>query len=100
MVRSVASGRARRHAQQAETKGGARSAQRIEWTSAELEVAARRDLTAIQIARMLGRSRYAVDRKRQLMKHDPKTARLAGLDNELARLAAPETINVAPRYER
>lgn len=49
------------------------------WTGAELEVAARADLTAKQVAVMLGRTVSAVHTKRRLMENDPKTIRFAGV---------------------
>lgn len=54
-----------------------------EWTGPELELAARTDLTVRQIARMIGRSYYAVSTKRRLLRLDPKTIAVAGIPNGL-----------------
>ena len=51
------------------------------WTGPELEVAARTDLTARQVATMLGRTMFAVRTQRQKLRNDPKTIRLAGLSS-------------------
>lgn len=50
-----------------------------QWTGPELEVAARRDLTAAQVAAMIGRTVTAVTKMRQKLRDDPKTINLAGL---------------------
>ncbi|MEV5819373.1 hypothetical protein AB0L22_09370 [Micromonospora haikouensis] len=51
-----------------------------EWTGPELEVVARTDLTAVQVASMLGRTPAAVRAQRHLLKKvDPKTTALAGV---------------------
>lgn len=81
-----------------ETRRDANNAGKL-WTSAELEVVARRELSARTVAGKLGRSYESVKHKRRALLHDPKTARLAGIDSTLADLAAPVTINIAPRYE-
>lgn len=49
-----------------------------EWTGPELELAARDDLTAVEIARMLGRTRYAVTSMRYKLRREPAKQRLAG----------------------
>lgn len=82
-----------------ETRKSARRSGKV-WTSAELETAARADLSTLDVAAITGRSLHAVSQVRSRMNREPRYAYLAGLDNELARLAQPETINVEPRYER
>jgi hypothetical protein len=49
------------------------------WTGPELELAARKDLTAREVALRLGRSYSAVVTMRGKLKSDPKTINLAGL---------------------
>lgn len=51
-----------------------------EWTGPELEIAARDDLTVMEMALMLGRSYNAVIKKRGLLRRDdPRTVNLAGV---------------------
>ena len=50
-----------------------------EWTGPQLELAARGDLTAQQIAVMTGRTRYAVNSARRRLRSDPRYQNLAGL---------------------
>lgn len=50
-----------------------------QWTGPELEIAARPDLTAREVAAMLGRTIAAVKAARQKSQHDPKWQRVAGL---------------------
>lgn len=54
--------------------------------------------TAAAIAERLGRTRAAVARMRQQIRRDPRVAHLAGVDTDVARLADPAVINIAPRY--
>lgn len=49
------------------------------WTGPELEVASRRDLTAREVARLIGRTVYAVEQKRRALKIDPQAIALAGV---------------------
>jgi|SRR5581483_4478948 len=49
-----------------------------QWTGPELEIASRSDLTAIQVAQMLGRTVSAVQNKRQQLRIDPRMINLAG----------------------
>lgn len=63
-----------------------------------METVARHDLTAVEIALRTGRTVEAVERMRSIVNRDPRKARLAGLDTDVARLADPGTINIAPRY--
>ena len=67
-----------RDARQAETVSTATNARKV-WTGPELELLGRDDLSHAQMARMLGRSLYAVRHKlRKLNAGDPKVTRLAG----------------------
>lgn len=50
-----------------------------QWTGPELELAARTDLTAIEVAQMIGRTAFAVAHKRSALKVDPRAINLAGL---------------------
>jgi hypothetical protein len=50
-----------------------------EWTGPELEIAARPDLTAQQVALMLGRTLRGVRRMRDRLRNDPKIRHLAGV---------------------
>lgn len=50
-----------------------------QWTGAELEIAARPDLTAKEVALMLGRTFAAVEKMRRKLQADPKTINLAGI---------------------
>lgn len=50
-----------------------------QWTGPELELAARRDLTAAQVAKLTGRTIKAVANMRRKLRDDPKTINLAGL---------------------
>jgi len=54
-----------------------------QWTGPELEIAARSDLTAQEVALMLGRTLYAVKHARRKLK-EPKWAEVAGLSREVA----------------
>lgn len=49
------------------------------WTGPELEIAARKDLTATQVARMIGRSPNAVQKIRTKLRRDPRKVLLAGV---------------------
>lgn len=49
------------------------------WTGPELELAARTDLSARQIALMIGRTHNSVESMRQALRHEPKFINLAGL---------------------
>lgn len=73
----------RRVAQQARWNSTLRDAahrHRQEWTGPELELVARPDLSARQVAQMLGRTLYAVRTQRhKLAAGDPRTVRLANL---------------------
>ena len=51
------------------------------WTGPQLELAARDDLTAVQVAPMLGRTVAAVRMMRAKLREDPKIIMLAGLDD-------------------
>lgn len=50
-----------------------------QWTGPELEIAAREDLTATQVALMLGRTEAAVRVMRHKLREDPRKINLAGL---------------------
>ena len=54
----------------------------VQWTGPEMELLARRDLTARQIAGMLGRTYYAVANARWRLQRDPRAQMLAGLTVE------------------
>lgn len=71
----------RRHVEQARTLETA-SRHGFQWTGPELELAARRDLTAAQVAVMIGRTRDAVQNMRKSLKTEPKIINLAGLSRE------------------
>lgn len=49
-----------------------------QWTGAELELAARADLTAAEVGVMIGRTILAVQNARFRLRRDPKTIALAG----------------------
>lgn len=49
-----------------------------QWTGAEMEIASRRDLTDIEVGRMLGRTVSAVMTMRFKIRHDPKYQRVVG----------------------
>lgn len=68
---------------QAETQAAATRHYR-EWTGPELEVAARTDLSARQVALMLGRTLSAVKNIRRRLRDDPKTINLAGVHPSVA----------------
>lgn len=70
------------------------------WTTVEMGVVARHDLTAVEIARMLGRTVSAVERMRSIVNRDPRKARLADVDTDVARRADPGVINIAPDIRR
>ena len=71
-------GRRQYHKHQAETLD--RAARRYQpWTGPELELAARTDLTAKQIALMIGRTKAGVQRMRRRLHEEPKVIQLAGL---------------------
>lgn len=73
---------------------------RVEWTSSEMELAARKDLGAREVAALLGRSSRAVEAMRHKIRHDPRKARLADVDTDVARRADPGVINIAPDIRR
>lgn len=50
-----------------------------QWTGPELEIASRPDLSALQVAQMIGRTVHAVRTARQRMKADPRFITLAGV---------------------
>ncbi len=58
-----------------------------EWTGPELELAARKDLTATQVAAMIGRTVAAVMTARRRLKDDPKFINLAGLSRNHGELS-------------
>ncbi len=88
----------RKHADTLHLKQQARTAQsannaRKEWTGPELEIAARPDLSALQVATLLGRTYYAVKHMRRKLVHQPREERLAGVnrtaqDKQRRRVAA------------
>lgn len=53
-----------------------------QWTGAELEVAARTDLSAREVAAMLGRTYHGVMAARHRIRHDPKTRDVAGVTDD------------------
>lgn len=57
------------------------------WTGPELELIANYDYSAVELGLMLGRTADAVETQRYEMQKDPRKARLAGLDTDVARLA-------------
>lgn len=58
----------------------------MEWTSTDLETVARNDLTAAELARLLGRTVYAVRRVRSDLNLNRNPRRLADvMDTELPR---------------
>ncbi|MCM8555375.1 hypothetical protein [Streptomyces sp. STCH 565 A] len=75
---SAAKSRVYRASSQAQTIPVARN-HRKEWTGSELELAARTDLTANEVAKMLGRTFNAVTTMRSRMEREPKYASLAGI---------------------
>lgn len=60
-----------------------------EWTGPELEILARRDLTARQIATMLGRTLGAVNAARSKLNREPRERWLAGVAQPLDVPTAP-----------
>lgn len=62
---------------------------RYQWTGPELEIASRRELTAVQVAAMIGRSPAAVGMIRHRLKIDPRIDALAGTSPDLAHLPRP-----------
>lgn len=77
-VRNAARSTINRHVSYEETVGGASNLGK-EWTGPEIEIALRKDLTAVQVAKMLGRTNYAVQNIRHAHKVDPRKQELAGL---------------------
>lgn len=75
---AAASTRRRRGAYQSRTLSQARNYGK-EWTGPELELAARTDLTAEEVASMLGRTYAAVARMRERLQREPKYANVAGI---------------------
>ena len=76
--------RRRRHGERTRAKATRNGQQ---WTGAELEIATRDDLTAVEAAEMLGRTYQAVMNVRHLCKSDPKYIHLLGasrIDRERA----------------
>lgn len=65
-------------ATQAETREKA-SRNGYQWTGPELELAAREDLSAREVAIMIGRTLAAVQYMRRKLKGDPKTINVAGI---------------------
>jgi hypothetical protein len=64
-----------------------------QWTGPELELAAREDLSAREVAVMIGRTLAAVQYMRRRLKDDPKTVNLAGIARD------PSTGSVRPDEE-
>jgi hypothetical protein len=62
---------------------------RYPWTGPELEIAARTDLTAAQVAALLGRTIVAVRHARVKLRTDPKTIMHAGLDDPADAITRP-----------
>lgn len=56
-----------------------------EWTGPELELAADRSRTTRDVATALGRTYAAVSTQRELLRTDPRKARMAGTDVEVTR---------------
>lgn len=56
---------------------------RAEWTGPELELAARTDITHVQLAEMLGRTVHAVRTKRHKLRTKPREQWLAGKRSKL-----------------
>lgn len=52
-----------------------------QWTGPEIEMALREDLSIKELARLLGRSAYAIASIRYKATHDPKWISIAGLSN-------------------
>lgn len=71
--------RRQHHRRQAETRDKA-TRHGAQWTGPELEIAARKDLTATQAALLLGRTAAAVRQQRRFMKSDPRKSRMAGVE--------------------
>jgi hypothetical protein len=59
------------------------------WTGPQLEIAAREDLTARQVAVMTGRTLYAVYSARHRLREDPRIISLAGLDDPADAVTRP-----------
>jgi hypothetical protein len=59
------------------------------WTGPQLEIAAREDLTAKQVAAMTGRTLGAVYSARHRLREDPRIIWLAGLDDPADAMARP-----------
>ncbi len=71
-----------------------------EWTGPELELAARSDLSASQVAGMIGRSMYAVKHKRRQLLVDPRAEALAGITDDAARAAVERVLRSAEEGRR
>jgi hypothetical protein len=63
-----------------------------QWTGPELEIAARDDLSARQVALMLGRTLYAVKHMRRQLRIDPRKINLAAVSP-----GSSQRVGVAPR---
>lgn len=63
---------------QASTIAGA-SRRGQQWTGPELEIALREDLTSVVAAKMLGRTKYAVETMRRRHRREPMIQRVAGI---------------------
>jgi hypothetical protein len=71
------------------------------WTTADMEILARTDLTARQVAAMLGRSISAVNSARFKMRTDPEWAQGHSLDSGTApRRTKPSTKDIAIMVDR
>lgn len=55
----------------------------LDWTGPELEIADRDDLTALQVARMLGRTKGAVEAARRRLRTEPREDWLAGASRKV-----------------
>lgn len=77
-----ASHTARKHASTVQSQNAtmSRAGRRtLPWTGPELEIAAREDLTAAQVAQMTGRTLYGVNVMRRKLRKDPRKIDLAGV---------------------
>jgi hypothetical protein len=59
------------------------------WTGPQLEIAAREDLTAKQVAVMTGRTLHAVNNARSRLREDPEIISVAGLDDPADAVTRP-----------
>lgn len=91
-IQRAYAGRLNRRIQQEVKDGAMKSGD--EWTTAEMEVVARPDLTVREAALLLRRTYYATRAMRDKIKRDPRKARLADLGTHTAELAKPGVINI------